>query len=117
MPGAPALTVLRCGATALLLAVAVLLPYLNKAFTIDDPLFLRSAEQVVRDPLHPTAFSIVWDEDIPIQASQGLFVTGPVTAYLLAPSILLGGAEWPAHLVQLTFYVAASLRPFRWRFG
>ena len=60
---ASALTVLRCGAPALLLAVAVLLPYLSKAFTIDDPLFLRSAEQVLRDPLHPTAFSIVWDED------------------------------------------------------
>ena len=33
-----------------------------KAFDIDDTLFVRMAAQIERDPLHPLAFDMVWDE-------------------------------------------------------
>ncbi len=47
---------LRLAAPAVLLAAAVLLPFLGKAFTIDDTIFLREAEHAAVEPLHPTAF-------------------------------------------------------------
>jgi len=93
--------VLRFALPAVLLASSVLLPYLDKAFNIDDTLFLLSAEQVIKDPLHPTAFTVVWDTDIPVRAASGIFVSGPVTAILLVPTLLLGGVEWVAHAMQL----------------
>jgi hypothetical protein len=33
-----------------------LIPFLNKAFTIDDTMFLLQAKHLLSDPLHPTAF-------------------------------------------------------------
>ena len=51
---------LRSAAPALGLAALVLLPFHDKAYTIDNPLFLRQAVQLLSDPLHPTAFEIVW---------------------------------------------------------
>ncbi|MGB9005083.1 MAG: hypothetical protein WCB96_05090, partial [Candidatus Aminicenantales bacterium] len=53
---------IRRAAPAMALATLVLLPFLGKAFTIDDTLFMRQAEHVLVDPLHPTAFEIVWSE-------------------------------------------------------
>jgi hypothetical protein len=45
---------------ALILAAVVLLPFVQKAYTIDDPVFLREAQNVLNDPLHPSAFEMVW---------------------------------------------------------
>lgn len=90
-----------------LLALALLIPFLGKAHTIDDVTFLLQAQHCVRDPLHPTAFDIVADGQR-IRLSSAL-VSGPVMAYLLVPAVLLGGAEWAAHLVQLVLMLAAVL--------
>lgn len=90
-----------------LLALALLVPFLGKAHTIDDVTFLLQAQHCVRDPLHPTAFDIVADGHR-IRLSSAL-VSGPVMAYLLVPAVLLGGAEWAAHLVQLLLVLAAVL--------
>jgi hypothetical protein len=92
---------------ALLLASVILLPWLGKAHTIDDTTFLLQAEQVLKDPLHPTAFEMVADGER-IRLSSKL-VSGPVMAYLLVPSVLLGGAEWAAHLVQYLLMLWAIL--------
>ena len=53
-------TVLRCAARSLLLAALVLVPFADKAFTIDDPVFLTQAQHALVDPLHPSAFVMVW---------------------------------------------------------
>lgn len=103
----PQKSVLRLAAPALLLAAAVLLPFLGKAFTIDDTLFLLQAEHLLSDPLHPTAFEVVWTE-VPHRLSS-IMPSGPVMAYLLLPSMWLGGAEWAAHLVQLLLLWVAVL--------
>jgi hypothetical protein len=93
----------------------VLLLFLGKAYTIDDVTFLLQAQHVLVDPLHPTAFDMVFHGER-IRLS-GHIVTGPVMAYLLVPSILLDGAEWITHLIQAmllgcgAFFTAAlSLR-------
>ena len=92
---------LRAAWPALALAAAVLLPFLGKAYTIDDPLFLYQARHVLEDPLHPTAFDVVWS--LEPHRMSALMASGPGMAYLLVPTLLLGGAEWVAHLTQLLF--------------
>ena len=74
---------------ALALAAVVLLPFLGKAYTIDDPVFLREAQNVLRDPLHPSAFRMVWASARNLRASEFL-PGGPVAAYLLVPLALAG---------------------------
>lgn len=90
---------------AIVVAALVLLPFLDKAFTIDDTVFLREAEHAISDPLHPTAFVMVWNED----AERVVPTSGPLMAWLLVPTILAGGAEWVAHLGQLLFLTLALL--------
>lgn len=84
---------------AMLLCALILGPQLNSAFTIDDTLFLLQAKQALRDPLHPTAFDVVWS-DVP-QRLSAIMPSGPIMAYLLLPSVAHGGAEWIAHAVQV----------------
>ncbi len=102
-----ALSVALCAWPAVLFCVGLLLPFLNKPFTNDDVTFLLQARQVLADPLHPTAFDMVF-HGTRIRLSQEL-VTGPVMAYLLVPSVLLGGAEWTAHCVQLGLLALAVM--------
>ncbi len=92
---------------AILLASLILLPYLGKAHTIDDVTFLLQAKHVLTDPFNPTAFEMLSDGNR-IRLSS-LMVSGPAMAYLLVPSVLLGGAEWAAHLVQYILMILAIL--------
>ncbi len=94
-------TVLRCAAPSLLLAALVLVPFADKAFTIDDTVFLSQAQHALVDPLHPTAFVTVWaDPPIPVRLSQ-IMATGPIMAWLLLPALLTDESELVAHLTQL----------------
>jgi len=96
-----------CAAPAVLIGLAALLPFLGKAFTIDDVTFLLQAKHLLVDPLHPTAFDMVF-QGVRLRLSHVL-VSGPVMAYLLVPSVALGGAEWAAHLVQISFLSAGAI--------
>jgi hypothetical protein len=94
------MTSLRPAAPAILLASLLLLPFLNKPYTIDDPLFLREARHALVDPLHPADFEQVWNAGDRLKLSQYL-LGGTLPAYVLAPVAALGGREWMAHLYQL----------------
>lgn len=114
-PAATGPSVWRTAAPALVLAALVLAPFWQKAFTIDDTLFLQQAQQLLVDPWHPTTFDMVWS-DRPLRMSA-IMPSGPVMAYLLVPSVRFGGAEWIAHLIQFALFglgivstVAVSLR-------
>ena len=91
---------LRLAAPAIFVASLLLLPFLNKPFTIDDPLFLRAARHALVDPLHPADFEQVWNTGDRQKLSQYL-LGGTLPAYVLAPVAALGGREWMAHLYQL----------------
>jgi 4-amino-4-deoxy-L-arabinose transferase-like glycosyltransferase len=92
-----------------LLAAVLLLPFAGKAFTIDDTVFMRQAEWVLTDPLHPSALTMVWSEvPRPMRLSQ-VMPTGPLMAWLLAPAAAAGGSEVVAHLVQILLLVVAVL--------
>lgn len=98
---------LRTAAPALLLATLVLVPFHDKAFTIDDTLFLKQATHVLSDPLHPTAFETAWKDDW--ERVSTILPTGPVMAWLLVPSALAGGSESLAHAVELALLLLAII--------
>jgi len=99
--------VLRAAWPALVVVVLALAPFLDKALTIDDPLFLRIAEHALVEPLSPTAFTYTWEKN-PERMSE-LLANGPLGGYLLVPTILAGGAEWVAHLTWWALCAAAVL--------
>lgn len=88
------------------LAAALLLPFLNTPFTVDDPLFLRQAQHALVDPLHPQEFHIVWNFEINRPASQ-ILPGGIFVPYLLVPTALSGCKEWVGHLTELFLLLAA----------
>jgi len=92
----------------MVLAALLLLPFLNTPFTIDDPIYLREAQHVLADPLHPQAFNMVWSTDLDLRASQ-ILPGGIAAPYLLIPTALAGCAEWVGHLTQLVLLFAALI--------
>ena len=91
---------LRGAVPGMALATVLLFPFLNKPFTIDDPLFLTAARHVFTDPLHPGDFEQVWNAGDRQLLSQ-YWLGGAIPAYVLAPVAALGNREWIAHLYQL----------------
>jgi 4-amino-4-deoxy-L-arabinose transferase-like glycosyltransferase len=97
----PVKTLLRCAAPGILLAALCLLPFLHKAYTIDDPFYLNQARQALRTPLTPAAVEICWDNIGFARPIRGIGPPGLAMAYALVPAMLLGGKEWAGHLTQL----------------
>ncbi|MBS1858395.1 MAG: hypothetical protein JST11_23700, partial [Acidobacteria bacterium] len=93
---------LRLAAPAILLASLLLLPFLDKPFTIDDPLYLRAGAHALTDPAHPGDFEQVWNAGDRLKLSQ-YWLGATLPAYLLAPVAALGSKEWVAHLYQWMF--------------
>ena len=99
---------------AVLAAVAViaaLIPFLNKAFHIDDPLFLWIAQQISTQPEDPYGFAVNW-----YQSSQPMFSimqNPPLSSYYMAlVASLLGWSELAMHGAFLVPAVAAVLGMF-----
>lgn len=88
----------------ILLVLICLTPFLNKAFTIDDPCFLLEARQILHDPLQPMSFPICWSaQEICVNntSSFGIGSAQALMGYAMVPVILAGGAEWVAHTIQI----------------
>jgi hypothetical protein len=96
-----AVAVLACAWPALALATVCLLPYLNKPFLIDDPHFLKMANQIVKHPTHPMDFDICWDNTVNCTKAYYLTPGNALMGYVLVPTVLGGAHEWMAHLTQL----------------
>jgi hypothetical protein len=96
----------RCAWPAMALAALLLTPFLNTPFTIDDPIYLREAQHVLVDPLHPQAFKMVWSSDLNLRVSQ-ILPGGVFAPYLLIPTALAGCAEWAGHITQLILLLVA----------
>ncbi len=93
-------------ACALLLTAACLLPFVNKAFHMDDTLFLRAAAQIHNHPLDFYGGEINWYEN-PTPLSQ-VFQNPPLASYYLALLAWIGGwREWTLHLGFLVPALAA----------
>lgn len=88
----------------------LLLPFINKPFNVDDPFYLKAAEQFAKDPLRPYSYSINWSGELR-DAWQKTEATFPplVTAYTALVVKVFGEKEWALHLCFMIFPLAAAL--------
>jgi hypothetical protein len=100
---------LRAASPAILIAVAMLLPYLNKAFLVDDPHFLMMARQILSSPLRPMNFEVCWNSPLTCEKASAMTVANTLMGYALVPAVLAGTSELVAHLSQILFALTALL--------
>ena len=93
------------------LTLAALLPFLHKAFHIDDPLFLWMADQIRKNPFDPYGFFINWTMS-PKPFWQEM-PNPPLCSYWIALlESVLGGSEVSLHLAFLVWPVLAIVATF-----
>ena len=81
------------------LTCCCLLPFLNEAFHVDDPLFLWAAKQIVKHPTNPYGFSVVWYSTAMGMAQ--VTKNPPLTSYFLAA--IGSWAGWSERVLHLAF--------------
>ncbi|MEY2492772.1 MAG: hypothetical protein QOH24_1723 [Verrucomicrobiota bacterium] len=95
----------------LLATFAALIPFLNKAFHIDDPLFLWMAAQIRRHPLDPYGFNVNW-----IGAPEPMWSAmqnPPLCSYFMAAvSAVVGESEIALHAAFIIWSMLAVLAVF-----
>ncbi|MFO0949239.1 MAG: hypothetical protein U1D30_25560 [Planctomycetota bacterium] len=86
----------------LLIAIttSLLVPFLGKAYHVDDPLFLWTARQIQTHPLDFYGFTITWDQRaVPMHVEMQ---NPPLFAYYLAAvTALVGWSELAIHVALL----------------
>jgi hypothetical protein len=94
----------RTAVVVVLLALVVGVPFLDKAFHIDDPFVLKVAEQIQKRPLQPYDFSINWHRNtLPVVE---ITKNPPLVSYYLAPfAALFGYSERVLHGAMMLFLV------------
>jgi 4-amino-4-deoxy-L-arabinose transferase-like glycosyltransferase len=96
---------------ATIAVIAALAPFLNKAFHIDDPLFLWMAHQVSQHPADPYGFSVNWY--VSAMPMFSIMQNPPLNAYYMAlVASFLGWGELAMHGAFLVPAVAAVLGTF-----
>src|SRR6266480_5625702 len=96
---------------AIFAVIAALGPFLNKAFHIDDPLFLWIAQQVSQHPGDPYRFSLNWYGTA--QPMFSVMQNPPLSSYYMAlAATFLGWSEPAMHGAFLVPAVAATLGTF-----
>jgi 4-amino-4-deoxy-L-arabinose transferase-like glycosyltransferase len=96
---------------AVLATIAVLLPFVGKAFHVDDPLFIWMADQISRDPQDPYGFGVNWYSTI----RPGFLVmeNPPLSSYYAAlVGRFLGWSEPAMHLGFFLPAIASILGTF-----
>ncbi len=93
------------------ITVAALAPFLNKAFHIDDPLFLWMAQQIAKHPLDPYGFSVNWASfPEPFWAQMQ---NPPLSSYYIAAvAALVGWSESALHFAFLFWPIMSILGTF-----
>jgi 4-amino-4-deoxy-L-arabinose transferase-like glycosyltransferase len=96
---------------AMIAVIAALAPFLNKAFHIDDPLFLWMAQQVSQHPADPYGFSVNWY--VTAMPVFSVMQNPPLNAYYMAlAASFLGWSELAMHGAFLIPAVLAVLGTF-----
>lgn len=88
-----------------LLTLACLLPFSGRAFHIDDPLFIWTAREITKHPLHPYGFRVVWtSSSLPMFA---LASNPPLSSYYIALAGSLAG--WSERALHVAFLAPALI--------
>lgn len=94
-----------------LITVAALAPFLNKAFHIDDPLFIWTAQQIVKHPLDPYGFQLNWATFA--QPAFEQIQNPPLCSYYIAAvGSVFGFGEISLHLAFLVWATLSILGTF-----
>ncbi len=90
------------------LACLPLLPFLGKAVSVDAPVFVAVARQILRDPTDPFGFDMIWD---PTAAEAAVFNRNPplLSYYLALWMGLFGESDLVLHAAMLPFPPLAAL--------
>jgi hypothetical protein len=99
----------RCAIPLLaFLTAALLVPFSGKAFHMDDPLFLKTAHQIIAHPFNPYGFTVNWYiSEMPMAE---VMKNPPLASYYLAAvALLFGWSEEVLHLVFLPFAISIIL--------
>src|SRR2546421_2029047 len=104
-------SVTRDAFLAIAAVIAALVPFLNKAFHIDDPLFLWMPRQVSQHPADPYGFSV--NCYLSAKPMFSIMQNPPLNAYYIALAAkFLGWSELAIHGAFLVPAVAAVLGTF-----
>src|SRR5205823_5408444 len=96
---------------AVIAVIAALAPFFNKAFHIDDPLFLWMAQWVSQHPADPYGVSVNWY--VSAMPMFSIMQNPPLNAYYMAlAASLLGWSELAMHGAFLVPAVVAVLGTF-----
>ena len=104
MPPGSRQNIVKLALPGILLALLCLAPFLNKAYTIDDPFFLLEARQILKTPLQPWSFPMCWlgnETCLPHAGMWAVCARQGLMGYFLVPVLLAGAAERLAHLLQI----------------
>lgn len=95
-----------------LVVIALFMPFVNKPFNIDDPLFIWAAKHIQHNPLDFYGFDVNWYKKVMPMAS--VTKNPPLFSYYLAGiGILFGWSELAMHLAMMVPLVALGLGTFR----
>jgi 4-amino-4-deoxy-L-arabinose transferase-like glycosyltransferase len=90
------------------LCLAFLVPFVGKAFNIDEPLFLWAARHILGHPFDPYGFSVNWyGYAMPMSAVMKNPPLGPY--YIAVMAALFGWSEVALHLAFLPLGIGAVL--------
>src|SRR5438067_2868398 len=94
-----------------LITAAALAPFLNKAFYVDDPLFVWMAQQIARHPLDPYGFDVNWSSFT--QPMSAVMQNPPLCSYYIAAiGSIFGWSEISLHAAFLFWATMSILGTF-----
>jgi 4-amino-4-deoxy-L-arabinose transferase-like glycosyltransferase len=95
-------------AISVFVTVILLLPFINKAFHVDDPLFLWTAKQILVNPFDFYGFTANWYGTVMPMAD--IMKNPPISCYFITlAGLLLGWSEVALHGAFLLWAVAFAL--------
>lgn len=100
------------GSLPVWLTLTCLLPFLGKAYHIDDTLFLKVAEHLQQSPFDFYGFSVNWYGYV--QPMSEITKNPPLASYYLAlVAALFGWQEWVLHLAFILPAIGVTLGTYR----
>lgn len=96
----------------LICVVVLFLPFTDKAYHIDDPVYIWVARQILRNPLDFFGFTANWYSEV--EHGARISVSPPLYSYYLAlPGSLFNWAEIPLHVASIVPAIAVAFGTYR----
>lgn len=87
------------------MTIICLAPFSGRAFHVDDTLFVWTAQHILKQPLNPYSFDLVWDTDR--EAMSDVTQNPPLASYYAAALGAIAG--WSERALHLGFIIPALI--------